>query len=195
MTDTEIIEMFEECGALLTGHFRLSSGLHSPRYVQCALLLQHPTLAERLCAELAAAWSGASVDVVIGPAMGAVTLAYELGRALGVRALFTERVDDRMALRRGFVLQSQERVLVVEDVLTTGGSVAEVIENVVRPAGAEIAGVAALIDRGGAARFADVACRALLKLDIPTYPPDACPLCQSGALLDSPGSRSAQASK
>jgi orotate phosphoribosyltransferase len=189
VTSERILRAFQDCEALLQGHFLLSSGLHSPQYVQCALVLQHPRLSEELCAELAKPWADGGVDVVVGPAMGAVTLAYELGRVLNTRALFGERVDGVMALRRGFRIESGERVLVCEDVLTTGGSASEVIEHVVRPAKADLAGVAALIDRGGATRFAGVRCNALLKLDIPTYRPDACPLCRQGLPFVKPGSR------
>ena len=192
MTEAEILQAFQNCGAVLDGHFRLSSGLHSPVYVQCALVLQLPRVAERLCRGLARKWAG-EVDVVIGPAMGAVTLAYELGRALGVRAFFTERVDGRATLRRGFALEAGERVLVCEDVLTTGGSAAEVIEQVVKPAGARLAGVAALIDRGGAARFGECGVGTLLRVDMPTYSPEECPLCRDGIPLEAPGSRKAKA--
>ena len=188
MTEADVLLAFKDCGAVLEGHFLLSSGLHSPRYAQCALVLQYPRVAERLCRELARKWQG-QADVVIGPAMGAVTLAYELGRALGVRALFTERWDGVATLRRGLALEPGERVLVCEDVLTTGKSAAEVIEKVVEPAGARVAGVAALIDRGGAARFADYATGTLLRFDMPTYSPEECPLCRDGIPLEKPGSR------
>lgn len=191
MNTEEILAKFREADALLEGHFLLSSGLHSPRYVQCALALQHPHLAESLCARLAAPWEGAGVQCVIGPAMGAVTLAYELARALGVRGLFAEREDGRMALRRGFRLARGERVVVCEDVLTTGKSANEVIQDVVLPAGAEVAGVAALVDRGGAARFHEYRTHTLVSLDIPTYDPSECPLCAEGLPVAKPGSRTA----
>lgn len=189
MNAEEILAQFRKADALLEGHFLLSSGLHSTRYVQCALALQHPWLAESLCAQLAEPWKGADVQCVIGPAMGAVTLAYELARALGVRGLFAEREEGRMALRRGFRLAQGERVVVCEDVLTTGKSAGEVIQDVVLPAGAEVAGVAALVDRGGAARFEEYQTHALVRLDIPTYHPEECPLCREGQPLVKPGSR------
>jgi len=190
VTEAEIIRHLEDCGALLSGHFLLSSGLHSGQYVQCAQVFQYPRTAEKLCGELAAAWGQEPVDVVIGPAMGAIRLAYELARALEARALFSEREDGVMKLRR-FSLTEGERVLVVEDVLTTGRSASEVIENVVRPSGADLVGVACLIDRGGAARFTECRTSRLLKVDIPAHEPAACPLCAEGRPLVKPGSRPA----
>lgn len=189
MTEAEILDALRDCGAMLDGHFLLSSGLHSPVYVQCALALQYPNTSAALCDALAEHWREDGVDVVIGPAMGAVTLAYELARALDARALFSERVEGKAALRRGFSIAPGERVLVCEDVLTTGGSAAEVIKEIVRPAGAEIAGVAALIDRGGAARFSALKARALLRVDAPTFDPGDCPLCREGTPAVKPGSR------
>ncbi|HRU06208.1 MAG TPA: orotate phosphoribosyltransferase [Candidatus Brocadiia bacterium] len=195
MTPAELLRLFEQRQAVLNGHFLLSSGLHSPRYVQCALVLQYPDVTESLCRLLAAEFASDRVDVVVGPAMGAVTLAYELGRVLKCRALFTERTDGVVALRRGFALRPGERVLVCEDVLTTGKSAREVIAGVVEPAGAVLAGVASLIDRGGAADFAGIKVRSLLKVEAPTYAPDACPLCRQGLPLVKPGSRATPAAK
>ena len=189
MTDNEILERLRDCGALLSGHFLLSSGAHSAEYVQCAKALQYPGVAEELCRHMASFWRESEVDVVIGPAMGAVTLAYELARALNARGLFAERIDGKMTLRRGFTLGRDEGVLVVEDVLTTGGSAAEVIDQIVKPSDAQLVGLAAIIDRGGAPRFADMECHTLLKLDIPVYQPDACPLCKEGSPAVKPGSR------
>lgn len=186
--ETELLTLFESTGALLRGHFRLSSGLHSEVYLQCALILQHPTHAAELGARLAAAFRGAAVEAVIAPAIGGILVAHEVARALGVRGLFTEREDGQMRLRRGFTLRAGERVLVVEDVITTGGSTREVIR-AVEAAGGEVVGVGALVDRsGGKAEFA-VPRTALLSLPLPHYPPEACPLCREGLPAVKPGSR------
>lgn len=189
MTRAEALQRFEESGALLTGHFLLSSGLHSPKYVQCAKVLQYPDIAEQLCAELAKPWRGKGIDAVVGPALGAVTLAYELARALGARGLFAERIEGTMQLRRGLSVKGGERVIVCEDVLTTGKSADEVIQDVLAPAGAEVAGVAALIDRGGAASFAQFETHTLLSVDAPACAAEECPLCRRGEPVVKPGSR------
>jgi orotate phosphoribosyltransferase len=185
----QVLKTFEDCGALLKGHFLLSSGLHSPGYLQCALVCQHPGICARLCDELARELQGVPADVIAGPAMGGIIPAYELARALRVRGIFFERDDNgRMRLRRGFGLTVGERVIVAEDVMTTGGSVAEIVE-AVEAAGAELAGIACLVDRGGARRFAGRPTVSLLQIEIPTYPPDECPLCKEGVPLAKPGSR------
>ena len=137
MNEKEVLGIFEKSGALLKGHFKLSSGLHSEKYLQCALVLQYPNMAERLSEALANNFSAEKIDVVIGPALGGVTLAYEVARAIGSRGLFTERQDGKMVLRRGFSITKGEKVLVVEDVVTTGGSTKEVIE-LVRSFGADV---------------------------------------------------------
>lgn len=188
MTPQDVERLLSETGAIRRGHFQLSSGLHSPMYVQCAALLQHPDKAARLAEALAVFYRDARVTVVVAPALGGITWGYELARALGVRALFVERNSDgRFALRR-FVLTPGERVLVAEDVLTTGGSTVETI-NVVRGAGGEVVGVAAILDRSGGTVDLDVPLRALLTQRIETYPPPACPLCQDYLPLEKPGSR------
>jgi len=188
-TRDDILEEFREAGALLEGHFLLSSGLHSPRYLQCALVLQDPNRAERLCRRLAERLQSRAVDVVVGPALGAVVVAYELARALGARGIFAERQDGRMTLRRGFAIEPGEKVLLVEDVMTTGGSLREVLE-VVRHAGAEVAGVAALVDRtSGRDPALGTPLVSAVRLDVPAYPPDECPLCREGVPLVKPGSR------
>jgi orotate phosphoribosyltransferase len=184
-----LLEEFRRAGALLEGHFLLTSGLHSPTYLQCALVLQDPRLAARMCRRLARQLKGVEANLVIGPALGAILVAYELARALGVRGLFTERVDGRMALRRGFAIRPGERAVLVEDVITTGGSLAEVAE-VVRAAGGQVAAVACLVDRTtGRDPGLGLTTVSLLKLDIPTYAADACPLCALGEPLVKPGSR------
>jgi orotate phosphoribosyltransferase len=192
MTQDEVLKVFAESGALLAGHFLLTSGLHSPRYLQCALVLQHPQIAERLCDALAARARAderiGKVDLVVAPALGGVIVAHEAARALGVRALFTERQEGAMTLRRGFQITPGERVLVVEDVVTTGGSTREVIE-VVRSLGGVVAGAGSLIDRSGGAADLGVPRHALAVLEVPTYKPGECPLCAGGSQAIKPGSR------
>jgi orotate phosphoribosyltransferase len=192
MTNEEVLQTFEENDALLTGHFLLTSGLHSPRYLQCALVLQHPQIAEKLCAMLAEKVKAdpaiGAVDLVIAPALGGVIVAHEVARALGVKALFTERQEGAMKLRRGFQIKPGERALVVEDVVTTGGSTREVM-GVVAQCGAIVAGAGSLIDRSGGAVDLGLPRHALAVLEVPTYEPAACPLCQAGSTAIKPGSR------
>jgi orotate phosphoribosyltransferase len=193
MKQNEVLQIFEESGALLRGHFLLSSGLHSDRYLQCALVLQTPATAEKLCAALAAqaradALIGA-VDLVIAPALGGIIVAHEVARALGVRALFTERDDKRvMTLRRGFRIEPGERAFVVEDVVTTGGSTREVME-VVLAHGGVVVGAGSLIDRSGGAVELGVPRHALAVLEVPTYRAEDCPMCAAGSTAIKPGSR------
>ncbi|MDR7415196.1 MAG: orotate phosphoribosyltransferase [Armatimonadota bacterium] len=187
--EQEVLEIFRKVGALLEGHFLLTSGLHSPAYVQCALLLQYPHLAARVVAPLAEEFRAGGVEVVVGPALGAIPLVYELARQLGARAIWAERADGRLVLRRSFTVVRNERVLVAEDVVTTGGSVREVL-GLVRAVGAEVVGVAALVDRtGGHDPGFEVPFAAVLHLDLQTYPPEACPLCRQGVPVEKPGSR------
>jgi orotate phosphoribosyltransferase len=188
MTRDDLVSLFRRSGALLEGHFRLSSGLHSTGYLQCALVLSHPADAEALGRALAERVRPLRPTLVLSPALGGVVIGQEVGRALGVRAIFAERQDGVLTLRRGFVIAETDRVLVVEDVLTTGGSTRETID-VVRTAGAQIVGVASIVDRsGGTARF-DVPYESLLEISLPTYQPDACPLCAQGLPVVKPGSR------
>lgn len=192
MTDNEILQIFRESSALLEGHFILSSGLHSDRYVQCAMVLQHPKLAEQLCSELAAKLRRAGASVVAAPALGGILVAHEVARALGVRAVFTERQDGQMTLRRGFSLVHGEPVLVVEDVLTTGLSTRETM-SCVEEAGGKVVAAGALIDRSGGAATLSVPQAALLTLSIQNYNPAECPLCRSGIPAVKPGSRTRRA--
>lgn len=187
----EILKIFKDCGALLEGHFLLSSGLHSSQYLQCALVLQYPTHAERLCSMLSRHFAGQGIQVVAAPALGGIVVAYEVARALGARALFTERVEGQMTLRRGFQIQPGERTLVVEDVITTGGSTREVMA-AVEEHGGVVVGVGSLVDRSGGVHLG-VKQHALLHLNIPNYPPEACPLCREGKPLMKPGSRQTRA--
>ena len=190
-----ILEVFREAGALLEGHFLLSSGLHSPKYLQCALVLADPRRAERLCSRLARAFADDRVETVVGPAMGGILVAYELARALGARAIFAEREEGRMRLRRGFRIEPQERVLLAEDVVTTGGSLREVLA-LVREAEAEVVGVAALVDRtSGRDPEFGMPLTALVQLDVPIHVPEECPLCREGVPVVKPGSRTAAGRK
>lgn len=188
MTDKEILQVFRDYSALLEGHFILSSGLHSDRYVQCALVLQHPKVAEQLCSELAAKLRHAGASVVAAPALGGILVAHEVARALGVRALFTERQDGVMTLRRGFSLSTAEPALVVEDVITTGLSTRETIA-CIEQAGGKVVAAGALIDRSGGAADLGLPITALLTLAIQNYNPAECPLCKSGIPVIKPGSR------
>jgi len=187
MTQDDVLKLFDKYGALLIGHFKLSSGLHSEKYLQCALVLQYPDIAGRLSKELAGKFSG-KIDVVVGPALGGVTLAYEVARALGIRGLFTERHDGKMVLRRGFSIAKGENVLVVEDVVTTGGSTREVIE-VVKSLGGKVAGVGSIIDRSESAPAFGVPFHALAKIRVETFNEGECPLCKKNIPITKPGSR------
>src|SRR5262250_2305192 len=188
MTREELLDLFRRSGALLEGHFRLTSGLHSSGYLQCALVLSQPEWAERLGRALGERTRAVRPTVVLSPAIGGIVIGQEVGRALGIRALFAERQDGQLTLRRGFTLSERDRVLVVEDVLTTGGSTRETME-VAKAAGAQVAGAASIVDRsGGAVRF-DVPYSALLEIGLPTYEPDKCPLCAQGLPVVKPGSR------
>jgi orotate phosphoribosyltransferase len=190
MTQDEVIKMFKQSEALLEGHFRLTSGLHSDRYLQCALVLQNPRQAEALGAVLAARLRalGNQPDLVIAPALGGILVAHEVARALGVRSLFAERQDGMLTLRRGFRIEPGEKAYVVEDVVTTGGSTKETIE-VVLKAGAVVVAAGSLIDRSGGRTDLGVPRVALAVLDVPAFPPEECPLCKTGSKAIKPGSR------
>jgi orotate phosphoribosyltransferase len=184
---SELLDIFRASGALLEGHFRLSSGLHSTGYLQCALVVQQPRTASRLGVALAdtvRAWTPAAV---LSPALGGVIVGHEVARALDVRAMFAERQDRRLVLRRGFSISRGERVLVVEDVVTTGLSTRETME-VARAAGGIVVGAAALVDRSGGADLG-VPFVSLLDMDLPTWPESECPLCAQGIPVVKPGSR------
>jgi orotate phosphoribosyltransferase len=183
-----VIELFRRVGALLEGHFRLTSGLHSTGYLQCALVLQHPGDAERCGRLLADRVRDLGAEVVLSPALGGIVIGHEVGRALGVRAIFAERQDGKLMLRRGLTLSPGDKVLVVEDVVTTGGSTRETVE-VARAAGAAVVGAGAIIDRSGGNQGLDVPFHALATVSLPTYQPDACPLCAAGSPVTKPGSR------
>jgi len=183
-----VLEIFEKTNAFLKGHFKLSSGLHSEGYLQCALVLQYPEYTKALCAELAKRFKAEKPTVVVAPAIGGILVSYEVANTLGCRSVFTERENDAMIFRRGFDIDASDRVLVVEDVVTTGGSTKEVIE-AVRQNGAKVIGVGSIIDRSCNVIDFGVEFKSLLKLDAKTYKPEECPLCKEGIPVIKPGSR------
>jgi orotate phosphoribosyltransferase len=187
VNEQKVLDILGQTGARLEGHFRYSSGLHGAVYIQCGRVFQHAEHAEPLCKALAARFSG--VDAVAGPAMGAVIMSYEVSRHLGCRNIFTERDGGAMTLRRGFTISPGERVLVVEDAVTTGKSALEVI-SLCKSLGAEVVGVGALVDRTAGRRpFENLPFEALIKLDIPAWTEEECPLCREGIPCVKPGSR------
>lgn len=188
MEGGEVVERFRRTGALLEGHFVLSSGLHSTNYLQCALVLQHPAEAEAFGRAIAERFAGGGVEAVAAPAIGGIIIGWEVARALGVRSIWTEREEGRMTLRRGFTVRPGERVLVVEDVVTTGGSTRETVE-ALGEAGALVIGAASIIDRSGGRADVGVPRHALATLDVPAHAPADCPLCARGVPAVKPGSR------
>jgi orotate phosphoribosyltransferase len=189
LSERQTLELYEKTGALMRGHFRLTSGLHSDVYLQSALVLQFPEHAAALGTALAAPFRADGVQTVLAPAIGGILVAHEVARALGVRALFTEREGGVMRLRRGFALAAGERCLVVEDVITTGGSTREVVQ-CVEDLGGAVVGVGSLIDRSGGAAAFTVKRTALATVSATTWAPEGCPLCKAGSQAIKPGSRS-----
>ena len=188
MTEQEVKELLIETGAIMDGHFLLTSGLHSPHYVEKFNVLQQPKYTEKFCQAMAEKFKDANIETVVGPMTGGILLAHETGKALGTRAIFTERVDGKMTFRRGFTLHEGERCLIVEDIVTTGGSIKEVIEVVKAHGGIPVA-VSMLVDRsGGKADFGDVPCTALLHMNVETYKPEECPMCKQGLAMTKRGS-------
>jgi orotate phosphoribosyltransferase len=189
MQQSDALDLYRRTGAYLEGHFRLSSGLHSPGYMQSALVLQRPADAALLGQGLAAHAKRVGATVVLSPALGGLIIGHEVARALGVRAIFAERAGGTaLSLRRGFTLSTSDRVLVVEDVFTTGKSTRETMD-VARAAGAGVVGAAAIVDRSGGAIDFGVPLYALVTLSVPTYEPEKCPLCAQGVPVVKPGSR------
>ncbi len=186
--DKKAVAILEETGVMQSGHFCLTSGRHSDRYMQCARLFEHADKAGLLCGELASLFARDAVDAVVGPAVGAVQMAFEISRHLGCHNLFAEREEGKMRFRRGFALRPNERVLVVEDAVTTGGSVKEVI-SLCQAQGAQVIGVGAIVDRSGGQVDFGVPLRACLQLSIPSWPPENCPLCRDNIPVTKPGSR------
>lgn len=181
-----VVEVLKECGALLEGHFLLSSGKHSNRYCQCAKLMQYPDKTEQVISLVADKVRELNIDVVVGPAMGGITAAYELGRQLGLRAIFTERENNIMVLRRGFEIRQGERILIMEDVVTTGKSSMETAE-VLKAMGGKIIGIGCIVDRMSAEIQLPV--YSTVELEFETYEATDCPLCASGSKPVKPGSR------
>lgn len=187
MTEKEVEDLLIETSAIMEGHFLLTSGLHSPRYVEKFNVLQKPVYTEKLCRAMAEKFKDANIETVVGPVTGGILLAHETGKALGTRAIFTERENGKMTFRRGFTLHEGERVLIVEDIVTTGGSIREVIDVVKEHGGIPVA-VSMLVDRsGGKATFGDVPSTALLHMDVQTYKPEECPLCKAGVPMTKRG--------
>lgn len=189
LSKREVLRIFKDAGVLQSGHFQLSSDLHSNKYLQCAKVFQYPRYAKVLAEELARRFKKERVDLVIGPALGGIILSYEVARSLRkARALFAEREKEKMSLRRGFKIEKGEKALVVEDVITTGGSVKEVIE-LVKRLGGEVIGVGALVDRSGKRINFGLRTETLLKIRIENYQKEVCPLCKKDTPLLKPGSR------
>lgn len=190
ISNERVIEILKEAGVLLEGHFRLTSGRHSNKYLQCAKIFRNTKYSEELCAALAEQFANDGVDVVIGPAMGAVQMAYEVSRHLKCENFFAEReADGKMALRRGFEVKPGMKVLLVEDVVTTGGSVKEVLE-LVKAAGADVVGIGSIVDRTGGKIDFGVPFKAVISVEVESWEPENCPLCKEGKLeLVKPGSR------
>lgn len=188
MKDTEMKELLEKTGALLEGHFLLTSGRHSGFYVEKFRLLELPWATEKVGKGMAEAFADYGVEVVVGPMTGGILLAHETGKALGTRSIFTERVEGKMEFRRGFEIKPGEKVLIVEDIVTTGGSVLEVVE-AVREKEGNVVGIALMVDRSGGKATFDVPTKALLTLDIPSYDAGSCPLCEDHVPMTERGSR------
>jgi orotate phosphoribosyltransferase len=190
VTPEQTLQRFEQTGAYLRGHFRLTSGLHSPEYLQCALVLQYPHIAEELGRALATAIGESKVDLVAAPAIGGLSIGHEVAKALGARFIFTERdpATRAMSLRRGFQVKPGERAIVIEDVVTTGGSSREVID-VLNAVGAEVLAAGSIIDRSGGQVELGVRRVALATLNVQTYPESDCPMCRKGDPVVKPGSR------
>lgn len=189
LTDQQIFDIFIKTNALLHGHFLLTSGRHSNQYFQCAKVLQYPNYTSEVCSVLSEYFRNFDIDTVIAPAMGGIIVGYEVARQLGKRSIFTERENNIMTLRRGFTLLPDEKVLVCEDVVTTGGSVFEVID-IVRNSGAKVIGVASVVDRSNGKVNFDYPFKSALQLEAVSYSPDDCPVCVEGKIpLVKPGSR------
>jgi len=179
MTNEQILDLFKKCNAIMSGHFLLTSGRHSDTYMQCAKLFEDPNIGEKLCIELLQTQQNLKVDVVASPAVGGILMGYEVAKQLGVKNIFAERVDGRMTLKRGFEIAKGARVLVVEDVVTTGGSIKEVIE-LLQSLGAQVVACCSIVDRSNGKTTFEVPYFCLLKTEVISYTKDECPQCKSG---------------
>jgi len=189
LSDKEVLDIFKSTGALLEGHFLLTSGRHSNQYFQCAKVLQYPNYTAQICSLIVDHFKDFKIDTIVAPAMGGMIVGYEVGRQLNKKSIFTERENKEMTLRRGFSLSKGEKVLVCEDVITTGGSVKEVIE-IVKRSGAEVVGIASIVDRSNGKVDFGFPLFSALKLDVVSFEPDQCPLCKEGKIeLVKPGSK------
>ncbi len=189
LTQEEIVKIFKDREVMLEGHFLLTSGRHSDKYMQCAKLFQYADVSELICKQLAEQCSDMEIDLVVGPAIGGIIMAYEMSRQLGVKNVFAERdAEGKMTLRRGFEIPKGAKVLVTEDVVTTGGSVVEVIE-LIRSLGGEVVGVGSVVDRSNGNVEFGVPFRAVLPMEVISYAPEECPLCKTGIPAVKPGSR------
>ncbi len=188
MDRAEMERIFKQTGLMLEGHFLLTSGRHSNRYMQCAKLFQYPEYSEMICKDLAGRFAGQKIDMVVGPAVGGIIMSYEMARQFKVPNIFAERENGAMTLRRGFSIPEGAKVLVVEDVVTTGGSVREVMD-IVAEAKAEVVGVCVVVDRSGGKIDFGVPFEAAYETEIQSYEPSQCPLCEQGLELVKPGSR------
>ncbi len=188
LTKERVLEVLKEAGVLLEGHFLLTSGRHSDKYLQCAKIFKNAKYSEELCKDLAEKFATGGIDLVVGPAMGAVIMAYEVSRHLNVPNIFTEREDGVMTLRRNFDIEPGQKVVIVEDVITTGGSVKEVIE-IVKAKGGIVAGVGCIVDRTGGKIDFGTKLESVISMEVQSYEPDECPICKTGAPLVKPGSR------
>jgi orotate phosphoribosyltransferase len=184
----EILDLLYKRGAVMKGHFLLSSGLHSDTYIQCAQVSQYPEDNSFLAKKIAELFRDKEIDLVIGPAIGGITIAYETARALGVRGIFAERESGVLTLRRGFSIREGERVLIVEDVITTAGTVRE-LKDLVLSCGGEVAGISSIVNRGNINEIDGIPVKSLVYISLSTYPPDDCPLCKAGIPIVKPGSR------
>lgn len=188
MNSEQILEHFRQTNALLEGHFILSSGLHSPKYLQCALALQYPIDAAKFGKAIAEHFVNENIETVASPAIGGLVIGYTVAQALNVRFIWTERQNGEMTLRRGFSVKENEKILVVEDVITTGGSTRECIDALEKN-GAKVTNAASIIDRSGGAADVGVPRIALVSLEVPSYEPEICPMCKNGDEAYKPGSR------
>lgn len=186
--EKEVWHILKDTGAILSGHFQLSSGIHSDGYVQCARMLQHPYYADRVLELVAEKLKDLDIEIAVGPALGGIIVAYELGRQLHKKAMFAERKDGLMQFRRGFVIKPGEKVLITEDVVTTGKSTLEVKE-LVEKSGADVVGVACIVDRRSKEFHLNLPLYSALQMNIRTFSPENCPLCQQGIPVENPGSR------